>query len=172
MADLNSLLPITPMSVYEDVGMDSLVTSPISLSSLEVSVSTALCENSLDSNDSLLKTVSPSQVPPEHKRKRGRRPKSEAGIYYPPRRRRPRKVKAYEIEKPFEDKEKEKKRLNAISAKCHRDSRKIVEENLRKQIRDLTEESDNLRKEKIELQKNTGKLLELVKNMAAPVCNT
>ncbi|XP_071523580.1 uncharacterized protein [Panulirus ornatus] len=104
--------------------------------------------------------VSPKEVFGEDApKKRGRKRKSD-GSQTPSSssRRRPKKPKAYEREIPFEDEEQERKRKNAMNAKRHRDQQKKNMQDLRDQLKSVTEERDALKKEleRLRLQEQTA----------------
>lgn len=124
----------------------SSATSP-GYESIDSSYSPMSSPSSLEEN--ITKVVSPAdvfgeQAPP--KRKRGRKPKSEKGIYAPPKPK-ARKRKIYEIDEPLEDKEQERKRLNAVNAKRHRDLQKQAKEVLSEQLETVKVERDSLKRE-------------------------
>lgn len=79
--------------------------------------------------------------PDEPPRKRGRKP-----IHPPGTRRRPRKVKLYEYES-FNDPEAERKRVNALNAKFHRDRKKEEKKLLEEQLSAITRERDQLKQQ-------------------------
>ncbi|KAK7077040.1 hypothetical protein SK128_016804 [Halocaridina rubra] len=64
----------------------------------------------------------------------------------------PKKLKAYEIEEPFQDHELERKRRNAVNAKRHRDMQKNEKEFLEQQIADMCIEKDILLQRNRELE--------------------
>lgn len=124
----------------------SSATSP-GYESIDSSYSPMSSPSSLEEN--ITKVVSPAdvfgeQAPP--KRKRGRKPKSEKGNYAPPKPK-ARKRKIYEIDEPLEDKEQERKRLNAVNAKRHRDLQKQAKEVLSEQLETVKVERDSLKRE-------------------------
>ncbi|XP_066988121.1 uncharacterized protein [Macrobrachium rosenbergii] len=90
------------------------------------------------------------------KKKRGRKPKSEAEKAETLARRQAKKskVRVYEIEQPYEDKEMERKRINAINSKKHRDQEKQLKKEMEKQFADATIERDVLKQQNEELHRN------------------
>ncbi|XP_068218313.1 uncharacterized protein [Palaemon carinicauda] len=98
------------------------------------------------------------------KRRRGRRPKSEASLGpLLPKERRPKKNKLYEISQPFKDETLEKKRQNAIQAKVHRDTAKHQMELLQKEVEITKKEKEVLVRESERLKANIEKLRESLK---------
>lgn len=90
-------------------------------------------------------------------KKRGRKPKSSTG---PVRKsRRQPKVKVYEMQ-PLDDAEAERKRLNAINAKRHRDIAKQKMADMQCKLDDVVKERDNLKQMVEKLQQNEKILLQ------------
>lgn len=102
-----------------------------------------------------------SSEPPK---KRGRKPLYPPGTVRP-RRRRPKKVKLYELG-TLEDPEMEKKRQNALNAKIHREKQKERKEALVGQLDAAIRDRDELRRQLEEMREREKKLireLELVR---------
>lgn len=122
-------------------------TSTTSYENLD-SILNSTAQSPTPSDDVINQAVSPVEVFGERKRKRGRKPKSEAGQNLP----KAKKQKIYEIAQPFENKEQERKRLNAVNAKRHRDMQKQAKESMEKQLQEVKNERDLLKKQVKELQ--------------------
>ncbi|XP_064087756.1 uncharacterized protein LOC135202337 isoform X2 [Macrobrachium nipponense] len=103
------------------------------------SISVIAEENSDDSHEVVINVVATEVVP--RKRKRGRRPKADAGSPTAPAK----KMKLYEYTQPFDDEAKEKRRLNAIKAREHRQLEKRMKEALRKEMQEVQSEVAGLR---------------------------
>ncbi|KAK7077039.1 hypothetical protein SK128_016803 [Halocaridina rubra] len=86
-----------------------------------------------------------SPEPPKKRRARG----AKFPGYQP---KNPKKIKFYEISEPFDDREKERRRRNAVNAKRHRELQKEEKESLEKQIADLAIEKDIFKHENQELK--------------------
>ncbi|XP_068230221.1 uncharacterized protein [Palaemon carinicauda] len=153
-ADVNLLAP----PAYE-----TTIGSPYSPCSSETSTSSYDNLNSLlngsvpsptASEEIISQMVSPANVSSAGKRKRGRKPKSDSGANLP----KAKKPKVYEIDQPFEDKEMERKRLNAVNAKRHRDMQKEAREKAEMQLLVVKNERDMLKKQVEELQRSEALL--------------
>ncbi|XP_064104819.1 uncharacterized protein LOC135214451 isoform X1 [Macrobrachium nipponense] len=107
-----------------------------------------------------------SQDPP--KKKRGRKPKSEAekAAALEQRQAKRSRVRVYEVEKPYEDKEMERKRINAINSKKHRDQEKQLKKEMEKQFADTAIERDILKQQNEELQRKLDAALQKVSDTA------
>lgn len=109
-------------------------------------------------------TVSPSEVlfggQTTPKKKRGRKPKSANGSCNPTSSQTAnvKRLRAYEVHVPYNDKEKEKRRVNAIKAKRHRDSQKKTMEELQQQVAHERSENDKLKMEKDKLEREVKAL--------------
>ncbi|XP_064104811.1 uncharacterized protein LOC135214447 [Macrobrachium nipponense] len=153
------LITLNPVDVamFEVPAYETTIGSPYSPSLSEVSTTSYENVNSMlnitaqsptASDDIINQAVSPVEVFGERKRKRGRKPKSEAGQNLPKAKR----PKVYEINQPFENKEQERKRLNAVNAKRHRDMQKAAREAMEHQLQEVKTERDMLKKQVEDLQ--------------------
>lgn len=79
------------------------------------------------------------------------------------KKRRARKTKVYEMD-PLEDEKEEKKRLNAINAKKHRDKQKEERANLAKELQKVTAERDNLLQLVQQLKQSEAQLRQMLAN--------
>ncbi|XP_068230222.1 putative uncharacterized protein DDB_G0271982 [Palaemon carinicauda] len=94
------------------------------------------------------------------KKRRGRKPKSEEEKAAALEKRRGNsRVKVYEIRQQFEDKEMERKRINAINSKKHRDQQKQLQKEMEKQLADASIERDIMKQENEELKRNLDNTL-------------
>lgn len=84
-------------------------------------------------------------------KKRGRKPKIKVDIP------RPRKPKVYELE-PLEDKESERRRKNAITARLHRNKTKKRLLEIQDEVEKVKKETEDLKKMLNKLQKTTAHL--------------
>ncbi|XP_068251151.1 putative uncharacterized protein DDB_G0271982 [Palaemon carinicauda] len=95
------------------------------------------------------------------KKRRGRKPKSEEekAAALEKRRGNRNRVRVYEIRQQFEDKEMERKRINAINSKKHRDQQKQLQKEMEKQLADASIERDIMKQENEELKRNLDNTL-------------
>ncbi|KAK7077042.1 hypothetical protein SK128_016806 [Halocaridina rubra] len=126
----------------------SPVPSPYSPTLLPLETSSDFLQSSIE--DCITLVVSPSEVVSEPNKaptgkKRGRKPKAEKALHEIQNTKKMKKTKVYEITQPFTDMQLERKRLNAVNAKRHRDLQKQVKENLEKQLQDVKTERDHLK---------------------------
>lgn len=99
--------------------------------------------------------------PPAPQRRRKRKSKNQDGIKTPPpprRRRRPLKTKIYEMA-PFEDPERERKRLNALNARRHRELQKMNREKLKEELDAITRDRDTLKEQLEKMMKREADLM-------------
>ncbi|KAK7079151.1 hypothetical protein SK128_021611 [Halocaridina rubra] len=75
------------------------------------------------------------------------------------------KQRLYEIQTPFQDKVKEKKRICAIRAKQHRDSSKALISKLEMELADVIIERDILRIKTVEMQRKVEKIHKILKSI-------
>ncbi|XP_068230223.1 uncharacterized protein [Palaemon carinicauda] len=140
-ADVNLLAPPT----YE--------TSTCSYANLNSYLNSSV-QSPTPSEEIISQMASPADVSSAGKRKRGRKPKSDSGANLP----KAKKPKVYEITQPFEDKEMERKRLNAVNAKRHRDMQKEARERDVRELQEVKNERDMLKKQVEELRKSEALL--------------
>ncbi|KAK3890269.1 hypothetical protein Pcinc_005800 [Petrolisthes cinctipes] len=100
--------------------------------------------------------------------RRGRKPQNTTGRVRKPRRQ-PR-TKVYQME-PFVDEEAERKRLNAVNAKRHRDMTKKKMAHLESQLAEVTKERDDLQQLVAKLQQNEKILLQKLKHQQQRDCD-
>lgn len=128
----------------------------------------------LTSPEEVVDSLSPSPLVPNKNRggetrqpKRGNRKRQQteeeaaagtAQVKPAPKRRRPKKEKKYEITKPIEDPDEEKKRLNAINAKKNRDKKKDLLKELSEKVLAVAKERDNLLQEVESLKQREASL--------------
>ncbi|XP_066974583.1 uncharacterized protein [Macrobrachium rosenbergii] len=125
------------------------------------SISVAAEENTNDGDEVVINVVAIEEVP--RKRKRGRGPKADASSpTAPASSRRQKKIKLYEVTQPFDDEVKEKRRLNAIKARQHRQLQKQEKEALMKEKQEAESEVAALRFEVEERKKSLAKLEEIM----------
>ncbi|XP_068230224.1 uncharacterized protein [Palaemon carinicauda] len=140
---------------------DSAQASPLAVSSYPSSShSQTLPADVLTEDIATIKRGAQECQEPQKKR-RGRKPKSEEEKAAALEKRRGNKsrAKVYEIQKPFEDKEMERKRLNAVNSKKHRDQQKQLQREMEKQLADTSIERDIMMRENEELKKDLDNAL-------------
>ena len=121
---------------------------------------------STELDTSITLVVSPSDVfgeQPRLKKKRGRKPKSEQGRYAPPTTKKVKKLKVYEINCPLADRGMERKRINAVRSKMHRDFQKETNQKLKLEFAQVKNERDDLQKEVERLKMREYQLSEQLK---------
>ncbi|XP_068229209.1 putative uncharacterized protein DDB_G0271982 isoform X2 [Palaemon carinicauda] len=95
------------------------------------------------------------------KKRRGRKPKSEEekAAALEKRRGNRSRVRVYEIRQPFDDKEMERKRINAVNSKKHRDQQKQLVKEMEKQLADASIEREIMKQKNEELRKDLDNTL-------------
>ncbi|KAK4319902.1 hypothetical protein Pmani_009208 [Petrolisthes manimaculis] len=174
---MEELSPVSPQTIEQPVSPLEFVQVPYEFVFLEQPATLQVVDNSatdyqitvntpMSVNDNVSNTVEASaQANPQ---RRGRKSPNTTGRVRKPRRQP--KTKVYEMG-PFVEEEAERKRLNAVNAKRHRDMTKNKMAHLESQLAEVIKERDNLQQLVTNMQQNEKILLQKLKHQQERDCD-